>query len=527
MGSRTKKISGYGYSNMFKEGDNTFTGNLIRTINATGTNDPAVIGPAILNINKTLNYDVFKKLDGAVISDGVYVKIDMAAAAALVKDPDMKSITGTGSNADANMIANIWAQKGDPVWNPCDGGHHYWPEGYIDHVAINGAATFIARFKDCSGNITELTYKLMDRTGTVIEYVRNDDSSHSVVIPSDRIETDGGKTGVTFLSVVLKANGVVIDDRNTKVMKAKFGIPPKTPNIKDEDDDDPGDPGETLEDLMDDPEAKHIWFTYSAEYDGDYKTVIDSTLKNGPYKFEAHGMKFEMKKDALHNLTSNSDYESEDYFMYINGKKQPVDKDNDQLKQYFIPLEWLRDDRKLYEKYNDLENCLKLWVFKEQKIKLKWYQTGLFRIFTFVAALVFGGPMAIITMIGTMALSKLLGPELSAIAAIAMAFINPASLSTATFTATVNTFMYVANLASNAMTLYFQNQFDKYQSRIDRRKDEMDEMQDELDAMRGENLYVGFTREVDSLYEASYEALYDVYTYAFDMGRLIQLPKTL
>ena len=522
MGSRYKTVKGFGYSEMFKDSDDTFAQNLIRTAGAARSTSSSLMGPAMLNINKSLNYRQFIKMDGATVSNIETTVVDETKAMVLVKDPDklafVSSATVGGTEGYAHSTA--WAKYGDPGWVACpDGGvaTHAWSFGrLIGHTP--GEYSYTLKFEDCNGIVTDKTEQGKKESAVRITYSKNDGSTGTLIAPSGRVESTEDVTETyTFLSFMLKVNFVEVDDKHTKLLKSTFGIPFKTPEAKNADDEaEELEPIETLEDMMADATVKHIWVSYSAERKGDYISIIDKMLSIGDYGFTSHGVKFVHKKLGMGAR------------LEVDGEVQEIT--DDQKPQYMIPMEWLKDERNLKEKYSDVENCLKIWVFKEDKIKLKWFQTGLFRILSWVVALVlayYGQVQMLLGMLTSTAITAVFGGKKAIVlnTIIAIVSFNPESLAS-NIGGYLNLFSFVAGIATSIAGLYFMSQSEKLARKAENRDEEVEKIQDAIDELSTKNIYWPITEQLDNMYYTIYELPYNLYEQAASVDNFLELPAT-
>ena len=526
MGSRYKTVKGFGYSEMFKDSEDTFVANLVRTAGAAHTTSSDIMGPALLNINRSLNYTLFKQLDGSATSSMHLVNIDDAKALAIISDPDKLAIVGTSvmMTSIGYAYSAIWGMYGDPVWTVCPSGTgwHMWGGKRIASVhATNNDADVI--FEDCAGgNSTVALTGLLAIPAYNVVYSLASGGTNSLVIPGYRIETAGTEDDtVNFLSFMLKANFVEIDSKNTTVLKSTFGIPLVTPDaVSDEDKAEEVDDVDTLEDMMLDPTVKHIWVSYSVEYKDPYTGIIDDLIALGDYGFESHGVTFRHRRRGPGTNV-----------LFVDGVPQPDEADEDgQPAQYMIPLEWLKDERNLKEKYKDVENCLKIWVFKEEKIKLKWYETGLFRILSWVAAIVaayFGYYQMLLGMISSSIINKVFGAKAGIIISIVVAIYSFDFKSIASaVTKALNIFQFVANIAAKIFSLYFMSESEKLAAKAEAREEGMEETQDAIDELSAKSIYWAITDQLDNMYYTMYELPYAIYDAAYSTDRFLTLPRT-
>ncbi len=520
MGSRYKTVKGFGYSEMFNDDEDTFVQNLVKTAGAAHTTTSKIMGPALLNINKSLNYKAFSKMDAAAISDIKIVTVDETKAMALVKDPD--KLAFVSSTALGGFIGNahctIWSLYGDPFWIDCPSGwkDHGWSFGRITGVTP-GLVQSTVHFTDCDGTVTDKVQELDKHLARTIVYSKTDGGTGELIVPSKRVESEEPTTAeFTFLSFMLKTNFVEVDDKHTRLLKGTFGIPQKTPDAKsDEDIAEEVGGVETLEDMIDDPTVKHIWVSYSAERLGDYMSIIDELLNLGDYGFESHGVEF------IHTGVGTG------AILTVDGEEQPTDED--QKAQYMIPMEWLFD-RDLKIKYTDVEKCLKIWIFKEEKTKLKWYETGLFRILTWVVALVlayFGQYQMLIGMISSTVINEVFGDKLGVVLNTVMVIYSFATGNIGSgITKAINLFSFVASIAGNIAKLYFMSESEKLASKAEHRDEEMEKTQDAIDELSSKNIYWAITDQLDSIHYTMYELPYAIYDAAYTTDRFLQLPRT-
>ncbi len=374
MGSRTKRIETYGYSEMFNPDEDTFTRMMIQTAGAAKSIDSSLMANALLQVNKSFNYAAFQKLDGASVSTIKRLKLDESLAASLITDPAFASITSytyaTGG-LTVQCVPSCWDKYGPPGYD-CN-NYIFGGIGYIS-AAVTHEFGYEVTFRSCAGsNDPRVVTDTGNKAVVEVFYKRSDGTDHSVYMPADRVSSeDTSGMEYSFLSAMMKANFIVDDTRYNKAIRAQLGIPIRTPDTDDDDDD---GSEETLETLIDDPEVKHIWFSYSAAYEEPYITIIEEILGEVGFSFTAHGVLFEYKRGFSPTDPAPGIFAAEDYNLFVDNVQQPVIPDGDpdadkQTKQFMIPLEWLFYERTLKEKYTDLEKTMKLWVFTAKKTKL-------------------------------------------------------------------------------------------------------------------------------------------------------------
>jgi len=251
------------------------------------------------------------------------------------------------------------------------------------------------------------------------EYTRTDDSyNHIFIFESDVTKSADNETA---LIIPFMKNGSWVES-NTEVdfILSRFGL-----NTSDED-------GDSMKSSMEDAEhLKHSFITYSLDR---------SHVKYGHWVDIIYGRPNGSNNDMPTDVSVSGDYNIQYRMRSYGGYTVTVERESknaDAGSFYIIPTGFLKKQglRAKVEIYQDLFN---MWMYSENKVKIKWYQTTAFRIiFTIVAAVFLWGIGAIavqtaLTMVATTLLSVALqniDPRLAAIIGVAIAIIsfNPAN----------------------------------------------------------------------------------------------------
>jgi hypothetical protein len=126
-------------------------------------------------------------------------------------------------------------------------------------------------------------------------------------------------------------------------------------------------------------------------------------------------------------------------------------------------------------------------MYAEKKVKMKWYQSLFFRFLLAVIAVIFVGPMAIVTMIASQVIS-MLDPRLAAIIGIVLAVVafNPSAVLQSTMKIVDSLIRTFSAFSQHA----FQAATESIQSTIETLSEETKDMQETLADMWHQGIYM-------------------------------------
>ena len=130
----------------------------------------------------------------------------------------------------------------------------------------------------------------------------------------------------------------------------------------------------SLDEGMDEPELKDIYFTYCAKIDSDIAKDLFSIM-------DEHGV------TSYRIPVYNSTYHAVVYRNSGMKYRGTTVKDDDGDKVVMIPMELFRE-LNVYNKYVQLKKTVGIMTFSTKEIKLKWYQTELFKWIFFIITIV-------------------------------------------------------------------------------------------------------------------------------------------
>jgi hypothetical protein len=179
------------------------------------------------------------------------------------------------------------------------------------------------------------------------------------------------------------------------------------------------------------------------------------------------------------------------------------------------------------ERYAFMRDMFRIWANQVETIKLKWYQTGLFKLLTFIVTVV----LAIVTgqfyligiAIGLNIAMKVLGeflpPEVMAVLAVV------AAVTFGDFSGLANSFATVANITNSISQVYFIKEQGKMLEQLETYKDMIEAEQEALEEMQKETLYIPFdsyTSYFNTVYDTLYNAYDGMYDSVYNFDRMLK-----
>ena len=545
MGSSTKTVKNLGFAKFIPEDKDLYTEAINKTVGQAHTIDAMFLGMSLMNINKSFNYRAFEKLDGATNTSATYSHISLKEmytyfSIPCVREPsELKSSTELKDKFFVNKPPTDWHTGSDEGYVLDDAGNSYTvtysgftalPTGQIEATVRDS--------RDAAGVTTTETQPGTSRKVVVLTMVE----VPGVKYRYRRLDMDSAITtlndSLTFLSIMYKGNFKENTSRYIKAMNAQLGIPQRTPK---KGDDDPA--ADSFEGALANPEYKVMMLTYAVPYEEPYKDLIDEMYGTGGYSFEisprAAGMgttKIEFGSGAQNfQLVMDPDHPT-DYckssvkggigtspWMTIDGERMTVESPD--VPQYMLPIEYFKHDRTMIEKYDDLREAMTLFVFAQKTVKLSWWQTGLFKIFTYivmVAIAVYSGNWQILAIsFGSTLVAKIFGAKIGAIFNLIMALYSfGTSLANGGLTG-LQMFTSVANIASLAFNVYVIDRMEQIQAKAEALDEEMEDHEDEIGDMTKTAVNIStLSDKNDAFYAIAYESVYAAYDEAYDYDKM-------
>jgi len=522
MGTKKKTVRGAGYSKLLPQDKDLYIQNIIKSASSSKSISPLVIGPSILRVNDYYSFKAFTHLDAAVESDGVATTVDLKYVYGKL---------GLNCTSDEPIATSVSSSPTDkfyyrmgPSTGTCNGGLPKFGNFTYSGIVELPNKSLSGQKYQCDGTlIGPVTVPgIEDSIFSITIKGTGDDTTYRLPYSDTGAEVDLDK--MTFLTAVYKANFIKNEDRLIKAVNARMGIPNRTPPTSKKDCTDWDavnnvckDGDDTFEGALSNKEYKHIVLTYCVPYEDPYKKVIDTIYgkKSKRVEVTSHGITltcgYETKSN---NFGSSGNYcdtvdAPGDVVFRIDGVEIDLGKDDEN--QFLIPMEYFASNRTLREKHDDISKSLTMIILSEKTVKVKWYQTGFFRIFTWVVAIglaAYGNPTMLIGMATSTVVAVILGDKLGAIFALVMAvytFGTSLSGSINIF----NTLSKIADISSKIMSLYFQNAYDKIAGELEEVAEGTKETKDAIDEMTHEMLYLPIGDAIDTIYQTMYDLMYN------------------
>lgn len=551
MGSKNKTVRSLGYSKLLPEDKDLFIENIVRTVASAKSINPLIINNALLRVNRYYGFEAFKKLDSAVEVTGKLVEFDIKklyATLGLSCTEDKPLNISTSSAISDKFLYRI----GGFSSGTCKGNElfetQYTYENFIELAdgRLTGDKYSCDAVNDTKTFIETITVPGVDEDIIVID-IENKSGSIAIQRRYRAIRSAANKTSdldsLTFLSATYKSNFIKNKGKTLKAFNSIMGIPNKTPKTRKKDctnwDDATNtclDDNDSFEDTLNNPDYKHIFMTYCVPYEEPYKDIIDSIYSNNAnIELNFHGITVSTGyNNALSGVSSdpaNPNYcdgtvASGSYAFMVDGVAMQT-SGADEKPQYLIPMEVFRLRRDLREKHDDIGNALTLVVMAEKTVKVKWYQTGFFRILTWIVAIVFavyGNPQMLIGMITSTILTAVLGDTLSAVVNILTAIYTLGTSIANSAISIMNIITKVVDIASNIMSMYFKASIENIQDKIKDIADKAEETQEAINEIARDMIYIPFGDALETIYSVMYDLMYNgAYQMSYNYDRLISV----
>jgi hypothetical protein len=320
------------------------------------------------------------------------------------------------------------------------------------------------------------------------------------------------------------------DTKYRKFMMARFGL--NSPGPKHDDDDPDDNDGQTLqESLESNSELRDSFITYSS-------SRVDPAFGEFINEMYSKGNEVSCKGKLDFHYETHADPSGVDYYsITYRGKRYETaekDEDGEWMPLFIAPIEPMKKltmPRK-FEAYN---NMFCMWGFSEKTVKLKWYQTSVFRIImmiisivlafiTFgVSGLVMWGALQVVGQILTM-----IDPRIAAIVMLAIAIVtqNYSNI----YNQILNITSKLLDVVSTFNQVAFQSKIEHEQNVAKKLHEQTKEVQDEIDEItkNSNQILISFSDKVDYLYNGNMEAAYqapELIASSVDMSRIADVSK--
>lgn len=576
MGSRTKTYRDLSAQRMFEDKDNLYAQEMIRIYARTGSIDPQVMLPSILqDSNQFFNEKVFEHMgvtaqidmnvdqieedsivswirnnyDSGVqgISDWFLFDVnDVPVDSNIIKaydymegssfEPDDSCLTDFHQNLEYSGGTGTW-RINFPVY--VQGEHRY---AVLGENRNNGFVPKIEEWPDTSSgtywmltlwriendchefpnleedNIVKLQMPKDEREVIAVKYYGGR-GEYIYIYTEDLIRED---TKYSTLMLVMRKNFQEPSDSKYKdFLYSRFGL-----NAED-------NTGTKLEDSLDQPDLKDAFLTY-ASYRSD---EIFGDWVNQVYHFErqtqdpVEGMEVNETKKPPNVVYVNGELSFKyQTTMTMNGGTQYVisygggtfpadmtDEDTGEpLPTYVVPFEVV-NQKKLHERFQAYNRTFTMFVYSEKTVKVKWYQTTLFRMILMVLGVIFSfvflGATAAINMLVSMVISTILqamDPKIAALLGLVLFAL------TFDFSALNmgNILKFSENILKVVQTFHnvaFQQDIENLTEEVKSLGDETKEMAEEIDEIMNDAIYIPFYDRVDMMYNTVTELPYKQY----------------
>ena len=351
-----------------------------------------------------------------------------------------------------------------------------------------------------TGETLELSVPIDKRTIYLVKYAFNDPScstwKESDAFTVYKTDIIGEAHTYRFFIFPVKDNGEFVEhDAYQKVLLTSLGL---------------GN-GVLNESLADSRIVKSI-ISYSTDY--------NSEVFN-PYIQEVYGAPGNTNQvvfnTAHYNITYSSTNESSGMINFDGTSFSTEGK-----YVYILPVD-IFDNMILMDRYNNLNEILRVWANVSETTDLEWYQTGLFKliviIVTVIVAIYTGQWQMVGYAIGAKAFVAVFGeylsPELMAVISIVLI------VYAGDFSSVTGTFGAIANMSQSIAQLYFIGAQEDLTKQIESYKKQQEEAAAAVEEMKNETLYIpmeSYSRYYDSMYSITTEAYTSVYdsTYSYD-----------
>lgn len=529
MGGKTETVSGVGTAKMFPEelNINLYMDNIVRAVAFYKTSDPAVLLPTLLDIKKNFNVKLLEKLDITEMAQSDAYKSDNALILQKVQsiDPDAEIITAVNRYAisdDQVVEAHLYETYGLAEYTNCGylewliGGKRLRYQEITSTLQPSGDYIYDVNMYECqddgSGGYayvfdSTINFPHVDDNVVWVHYTRYGETTDRLVKVFESGTMSKQLTDNLFMIMNYRVNGVDTDDKYKKIINTIMGLSDGT-----------------LDSALSDKDIKSFFLTYSSQwtYDEDmwqsqYGHLIEDMMNwsvpedSGYDVYWVHDGVAMSVRYVRKPRTDGTD----GIAMYINGVEYV--NDNNPPIQYMLPVEFFQK-RIMVDQYKDLAILLTFFAYVEKEVKLKWYQTWIFRAILWIVAVVlaiYGMPAMLIGMLSAEVVKRLpISDKTKMILNVALSIItmNPSAIMANIFTAV----SFVLNIASQLLTFYFKSMLEGFKEELKELDDKTKEVAKAIAEISRKGIYFpldAIGEIYDNIYELPYKAVDAMYNY--------------
>ena len=522
MGSKTKYYTELQVNHMFDELDNLWGIELARAVGKVKSMNPKDVFPAV--INDSLFFYNEKVFDKMGVSANVYMSLERLSKdgigyyiannvdptiGAVIDwyyegvDASILQVTDTLNESYGNFptcsdmlfqILNEHRFEIEYYAYKIDGKNYFIRKRIYDDKEVpdiqevNGVygVWMLEIDEDCNfvdeNNPLHVQIPIDERAVLAVEYITENGTNKYIYLFEEDI-TKEATAEKTLIIPFYKNKAWVEPDKKVNFILNRFGL-----NAEDEDGDSLKKSMESSEDL------KHAFISY---------TLDRNDEKFGHWVNFVYGSSDGHGNSTVANVSVQGDYDI-NYSMHVNPfdfstsykisvERETKNADDDYW--YIIPVKLLQNQT-LKNKFNAYKYMFNMIMYSEKKVKVKWYQTILFRIVFFVVAVFVGVALGFITVMQAVTMVvlqvislvlQMIDPRLAAILGLAFALFtfNPGSLSNMLDIVNKMIRTYYA-FASEA----FSSQLESIQGQITDINEDIKDMKEQLADMWHQGMYV-------------------------------------
>jgi len=540
MGSRTKYYTNLSAQHLFEEEENLFGKELARAAARAGSMRASDVLPAmIVDTMFFYNEKVFDKMGVLANTTIIRTTYTDEAIISYIKnniDPEVNSLIfyTEKTNSSILKIDNMLDAK-YPVDTSCSylayekinnyvfsHEYHSWtvddkryivdfgdtnaPVVKYDNILMMNYVTLLEIDEDC--NVIEDSWRMEPfdedtRNVMAARYERNDGTIVNIYFFSDSIIGESETAGALVVPI-MQNKEIIGDDREYDFILSRFGL-----NGEDKD-------GSTFKDSIKKAgeDLKSVFLTYAVEYNSkEYKDLVDSIYSGGENRVQVHGeysVKYYPRSVIIdcqahpeeqccidNGLVDGSCFGTK-YTIEVDRDTRDVDEevDGELMPLMIIPVDYLKERKGLRSRINGYRDTFSIFAYSEKKVKIKWYETFLFRMIFMVIAVFIGVAMGFISFTAalvniSMSLFSMIlqgvDPRLGAIFGLAMALFtfNPAS-----FQSVLNTVNRLIRSFYSFVQYNMQSAIESINEEASKLSKETKEMRKEIADMWNQGLYI-------------------------------------
>lgn len=326
---------------------------------------------------------------------------------------------------------------------------------------------------------------------------------------------------MNFLVIPIKTNGAFQDNRKSQIAIQDLGL-----NFRD-----------TLEEeSFKNSDIKNVAFSYASKFNR--SDIQDEKTRNAikdNFKIFTPGVDGKTSGAIIANDLFSIQYKKQISFgpglsistvkMIYNGVSASVDLDEP---VFLVPIPNF-EKLSFEEKYNFIRDCMSIIGNTSKTVKLKWYQTGLFKIVIMIVSMVisyFTGPKAFMAAMKMMAvgfiittIATMIDPRLGAIVGIAMiaygGYTNWGDLTA------LQQVVTIVDVAGRMSQLYFQVALEGISDKIKQLQDKTKETAEVIRDMLGDSIYSPLDVTQD-YYDTAFDLLYDYQDQMYEIDAIFE-----